>query len=67
MLEKQLKAAREGAARNVLTNLETRYKQAQGREQSLRAAFNQQQGETLTQNEAAINYRIIQQEIETNK
>ena len=29
--------------------------------------FNQQRGETLTQNEAAVNYRIIQQEIETNK
>jgi capsular exopolysaccharide synthesis family protein len=50
-----------------LTNLETRYRQASARERSVRAAFNQQRGETLTQNEAAVNYRIIQQEIETNK
>ncbi|HYG80065.1 MAG TPA: polysaccharide biosynthesis tyrosine autokinase, partial [Pyrinomonadaceae bacterium] len=67
VLEKELKAAREGAARTVVTNLETKYRQAQAREQSLRNAFNRQKGETVTQNEAAINYRIIQQEIETNK
>src|SRR5258708_12259659 len=36
-------------------------------EESLRKAYDQQRGETLTQNEAAVNYRIIQQEIETNK
>lgn len=67
VLEKQLKDTRSHATSTVLTNLETRYKQALGREQALRTAFNQQRGETVTQNEAAINYRIIQQEIETNK
>lgn len=51
----------------VKTQLEMRYRQALDRENALRAAFNQQRGETLTQNEAAINYRIIQQEIDTNK
>src|SRR6266478_4398739 len=51
----------------VVTNLKTRYDQATARETALRASFNQQRGETLTQNEAAINYHIIQQEIETNK
>jgi capsular exopolysaccharide synthesis family protein len=66
-LEKQLQDARTQATSVVLTNLETRYKQALAREQALRDAFNQQRGETLTQNQAAINYRIIQQEIETNK
>ncbi|HYE64990.1 MAG TPA: GumC family protein, partial [Pyrinomonadaceae bacterium] len=66
-LEKQLQEARKNATSIVKTNLETRYRQALAREESLRAAFNQQRGETLTQNEAAINYRIIQQEIETNK
>jgi capsular exopolysaccharide synthesis family protein len=67
VLEKEVKEARAGAVTTVLTNLETRYKQALGREKALEASFNQQKGETLTQNEAAINYRIIQQEIETNK
>src|SRR5207249_5762751 len=51
----------------VVINLRTRYEQAAARESALRASFNQQRGETLTKNEAAINYHIIQQEIETNK
>jgi succinoglycan biosynthesis transport protein ExoP len=56
-----------GATSVVITNLKTRYDQSLMRENALRASFNQQRGETLTQNEAAVNYRIIQQEIETNK
>lgn len=67
VLEKQVHDDRSRATNTVLTNLETRYRQAWAREQTLRAAFNQQRGETLAQNEAAINYRIIQQEIDTNK
>jgi len=55
------------AAAVVLTNLKTRYEQSVTTENALRASFNQQRGETLAQNEAAISYRIIQQEIETNK
>jgi hypothetical protein len=51
----------------LLTNLTTRYRSTLEREQLLRKAFEQQRSETLNQNEAAINYRIIQQEIETNK
>ena len=51
----------------VRTNLETRYRQAQQKEQALREALISSARETLTQNEAAVNYRIIQQEIETNK
>lgn len=67
VLEKQIKESRNRATATVTTNLETRYRQAFGREQSLRSAFDRQRGEMLTQNEAAVNYRIIQQEIETNK
>ncbi|HLE63991.1 MAG TPA: polysaccharide biosynthesis tyrosine autokinase, partial [Pyrinomonadaceae bacterium] len=66
-LEAQLKNIRERASSTILTNMQTRFNQAAAREQSLRDAFNSQRAETLTQNEAAINYRIIQQEIETNK
>ncbi|HEX6183907.1 MAG TPA: polysaccharide biosynthesis tyrosine autokinase [Pyrinomonadaceae bacterium] len=66
-LEKQLGETKARATAVVTTNLETRYRQALDRERQLRADFQRQQGETLTQNEAAINYRIIQQEIETNK
>jgi capsular exopolysaccharide synthesis family protein len=51
----------------LLTNLETRYRQALSREEALRTSFDQQKGETLSQNEAAIQYRILQQGIVTNK
>jgi succinoglycan biosynthesis transport protein ExoP len=67
VLERQIMDARSHATSTVLTNLETRYRSALAREDALRTSFNKQKGETITQNEAAINYRIIQQEIETNK
>src|SRR5256714_7095443 len=66
-LEKQVSDIKTRATSALTTNLETRYRQALDHENALRADFNKQRGETLTQNEAAINYRIIQQEIETNK
>lgn len=66
-LEKQMNDTRTRATRVVTTNLSTRYRQALATEESLRKAYDQQRAETLTQNEAAVQYRIIQQEIETNK
>ena len=66
-LNKELKELKGRKSNTLLTNLQTRYNQTLAREQSLRKAFEQQRGETLSQSEAAINYRIIQQEIETNK
>jgi polysaccharide biosynthesis transport protein len=67
LLEEQVNQERSKSSSTVLTNLETKYKGALERENSLRAAFSKQRGETVTQNEAAINYKIIQQEIDTNK
>ena len=66
-VEKTITGLKSKAASTVKTNLETRYQQALGREASLRDAFEKQRDETLKQNEAAINYKIIQQEIDTNK
>jgi polysaccharide biosynthesis transport protein len=66
-LEKQMTDTRARATTVVTTNLATRYRQAKATEDALRKAYDQQRAETLTQNEAAVNYRIIQQEIETNK
>jgi capsular exopolysaccharide synthesis family protein len=66
-LEKEAADTRQRSSNTVLANLKTRYDQSLEREQSLRTAFNQQRGETVTQNEASINYRLIQQELETNK
>jgi polysaccharide biosynthesis transport protein len=66
-LDKQVKDMRSRKSNTILTNLETNYRQTLAREQELRKSFDKQRSETLTQNEAAINYRIIQQEITTNK
>jgi len=66
-LEQELKDTREHAIAIVLTNLETRFRQALAREQALRKSFNEQHSETLAQDEAAINYRMIQQETTTYK
>jgi capsular exopolysaccharide synthesis family protein len=66
-LDRQVKEIRSRKSTTLLTNLETVYRQALAREQALRKSFEQQRGETLSQNEAAINYRIIQQDIATNK
>jgi len=67
VLEKQIISSRSRAMSIVLTNLETRYRGTLARENALHSAFDQQRNETLTQNQAAINYRIIQQEIESNR
>lgn len=66
-LQQRLAEMQARAVSVVVTNLKTRYTQALNRESALRSSFSQQRGETLTQNEAAINYHIIKQEIETNK
>lgn len=66
-VRRKIDEMKSGATSVVITNLKTRYGQSLMRENALRTSFNQQRGETLTQNEAAVNYRIIQQEIETNK
>jgi polysaccharide biosynthesis transport protein len=66
-LNRQAREMRLRKSSTILTNLETSYRQTLAREQELRKSFEKQRGETLTQNEAAINYRIIQQEIQTNK
>ncbi|HEU4435036.1 MAG TPA: polysaccharide biosynthesis tyrosine autokinase [Pyrinomonadaceae bacterium] len=66
-LDKQLKDLLNRKSATILTNLNTRYQQAIERERALRKSFDEQRAQTLSQNEAAINYRIIQQEIETNR
>ena len=67
VLEKEMKETKSRATNVVVKNFETRYLEAKSKEDTLRASFNKQRGETLTQNEAAVNYRIIQQEVQTNK
>jgi succinoglycan biosynthesis transport protein ExoP len=66
-LEKEIQDSRSKVATTESKAGEMRYHQALDREQALRAAFEAQRAATRTQNEAAINYKIIQQQIETNK
>lgn len=66
-LQQDISQRRDRAAKTIVTNLETRYRQAQASEQSLRNAFETQRADLMKQNEAAVQYRIIQQEIEASK
>ncbi len=67
VIEQQLEETR-GSAKSILTvNLESNYRMALARETSLRESFTRQRAETVAQNQAAINYNILKQEIETNK
>ncbi|MGH9874127.1 MAG: GumC family protein [Pyrinomonadaceae bacterium] len=66
-LEKQLEETRRGAKKIITVNLESNYRKALDRENALRDAFNKQRAETVAQNQAAINYNILKQEIQTNK
>jgi succinoglycan biosynthesis transport protein ExoP len=66
-LDSQIRETRTRATGVVSTNLATRYREAAQSEDLLRKSYEQQRAETLTQNEAAVTYRIIQQEIENSK
>jgi capsular exopolysaccharide synthesis family protein len=66
-LEKQAAQSRTSRSDLMLKTLETRFLEAQKRERSVRAAFDQQRNETIAQNSAAVNYRILQGEIQTNQ
>jgi capsular exopolysaccharide synthesis family protein len=67
ILEKQLDESRGSARKTITTNLESNYRKALDRERALGESFNKQRAETVAQNQAAINYNILKQEIETNK
>ncbi len=66
-IEKDLSSNRKRSADTEVAALEQTYRQAAAREKELRSYFDSQRNAVLTQNEAAVNYRIIQQEIDTNK
>lgn len=66
-IEEIIETASAKAGNVVVTNRGTLYRQAVANEAAQRASFNQQRSETVNLNEAAVNYKIIQQEIDTNK
>jgi succinoglycan biosynthesis transport protein ExoP len=66
-IETELRTNRKRATDTKVAGLEQTYREALNRERELRTNFESQRDAVLNQNEAAINYRIIQQEIDTNK
>ena len=66
-LENQLTQLRRRAVDVQLARLKEKLDEATDREQKLRTALVQQREEVIGQNEASINYKIIQQEVDTNK
>src|SRR5262249_59954002 len=51
----------------VLTTLDNQYRSAQQREESLRKAFTQQREETMQQNHAAIDAKMLQADVDSNR
>lgn len=66
-LEKAIEDQSVRAGNNIITNYATKYRQTVSNEVAIKKDFDEQRSKTLNMNEAAINYKIIQQEIETNK
>ncbi|HEX3101191.1 MAG TPA: polysaccharide biosynthesis tyrosine autokinase, partial [Pyrinomonadaceae bacterium] len=66
-IEKELEANKKRSTDTQLAGLEQTFREASSRENELRSNFEAQRNTVLDQNQAAINYRIIQQEIDTNK
>ncbi len=66
-LESEVQENRKRATQTKTAQLLQTYQEAAQRERELRSNFESQRGAVLQQNEAAINYRIIEQEIGTNK
>jgi capsular exopolysaccharide family len=65
--KKDLDDYRARAAQDVLTVLQTKYEQAKAQEDKVRAAFNEQYGQAQGENRAAIDIRLLEQNIETNR
>ena len=66
-IEIQLSGIRKRASDIQIAALEEKLNEAVAREKELRNNFDRQRADVVRQNEASINYRIIQQEIDTNK
>ena len=51
----------------IVDNLRTKYLQAKDQEDKIRASFNEQYNQAQTQDQSAVNIKLLQQNIETNK
>ncbi len=66
-LEANARTVKSGAATTALAGLRTKYQQAQALEAALRADFERQRGRIEVQNQAAVSYRLMQQEVTTKQ
>lgn len=66
-IESELQRSRKRSVDTQLAGLEQTYREAAAKERQLRSNFDSQRNAVLDQNEAAINYKIIQQEVDTSK
>jgi polysaccharide biosynthesis transport protein len=66
-IENQLAVIRKRASDVQIATLQERLNETVAREKELRDNFAAQRAEVMRQNEASINYKIIQQEVDTNK
>ena len=66
-LEKQIANIGNRAADTKMAALQERLVETRAKERLIRSQFETQRADVIKQNEAAINYKIIQQEIDTNK
>ena len=65
--QKQLDVFQSRATTVALENLRTKYLQAKDKEDKIRADFNKQYNEAQAQNQGAVNLKLLQQNIDTNK
>jgi polysaccharide biosynthesis transport protein len=63
----QLEAFKARATTTALENLRTKYLQTKDKEDKIRADFNKQYNEAQAQNQGAVNLKLLQQNIDTNK
>jgi capsular exopolysaccharide synthesis family protein len=65
--QKQLESYRQRATKMILENLRTKFLQTKDKEEKIRADFNKQYDEAQGQNQSAVNIKLLQQNIDTNK
>lgn len=65
--QKQLDVYRQRTTNDLLQNLRTKYLQAKDKEEKIRVDFNKQYGQALGQNQGAVNIRLLQQKLDTDK
>ncbi|MBK9216005.1 MAG: polysaccharide biosynthesis tyrosine autokinase [Chloracidobacterium sp.] len=63
----QLESYRQRTTKSLLDNLRTKYLSAKDKEDKLRVDFNKQYEEAQSQNSGAVNLKLLQQNIDTNK